>query len=154
MQNFKITGYRCKELDVARLRERVEQSNYFSPAVLEAAMDMLAGKTIKDMREGDLAKKGKVESERARARRGMGLIVESDPEKFGYERIPPVMKDVSAQELADHAGVPIARVLKAIKDKDDNDLPEPDKPWGRTIRGRAWRFSPDVANMYVKYLAF
>lgn len=150
-----LRGYKG-DVDREKLVDALHKIDGVLPSVCAAAADLLHGDRHELHRGWRVARRkhSTVIWLRSRAKAALRQVLSQDPEWYGLERIRPgeIAEAMTARELAEFCGVPIGRVRKLAHEAPGNGLPEADWPLGRTLRGRAWRFPPDIAREYAEHL--
>lgn len=145
MNPILISGYK-PQYDEEKLRDFVEQGDFIAPMAKNAALDLLDGLTIDQMMAFYGRGQGYTTTLRARGRLVLTLILASNPERFGLERIEPVAEGMTTTVLAEHCGVSNPVILSRVRRRKKFRLPMPEK------QHQGWWFPVETANLYIESL--
>lgn len=145
-----LLGWRTDQLDRGKLRLAVLSVTEVEPLVEQVAIRLIAGLPLTD-------KEWTLNTERyykVRARRLLEEILLADPEGFGLVRIDPesINRTMTTSELAEFCDVQVYKVRVLARGAPDNGLPKAEWPLGRMLKGRGWRFPPEIAREYARRL--
>jgi len=142
------------ELDTARVWVAIKQGEIGTPTERMVVQRLLRDDyTAERMRkEFPTAAPSYLSWLRWRAKCLIKKVIREDPKFFGLEPIPPVDGKLTTEELAAHAGVGKEQILRMAQQADKLGLPKPRMRLGRTLRGRGFVFTSDVAMAYIEKL--
>lgn len=145
MNPILISGYKPK-YDEEKLRDFIEGCEGIAPMAKNAALDLIAGKTIGEMMIKYGREKGYTTTLRARGRLPLIVALSANPERFGLDTLELVTEGMTTTKLASHCGVSNQVILSRVRRREKFDLPMPQK------RSQGWWFPTDVANLYIQSL--
>lgn len=141
-----VSGYRPR-YNREKLERFLRHSGNIAPMAKTVALDLLDGLTIEQMMAKYGRNRGYTSTLRARGRAALKLVLESNPERFGLEKIEPVAEGMTTKELAEYCSANKAVILSLVRRRRKIGLPAPE-------RGgfKGWWFPAELANLYIENL--